>query len=131
MGSMLEFGPTGGGVDLRVYISGDTIMCPELADIPRRYPDIDVGVVHLGGTTLLGLMMVTMDGMQGADWMELTGPRRVVPVHTDDYAAFTSPPEDFEYEVRLRGLSDRVHTVQRGSAIPLEAAFSQGSPSAP
>jgi L-ascorbate metabolism protein UlaG (beta-lactamase superfamily) len=119
MGSLLEFGPRGGGVDLRMYISGDTIMCDELREIPRRYPDIDVGVVHLGGTTLLGVLIVTMDGRQGADWMELTGGRQVIPIHTDDYEAFKSPYSDFEREVRQRGLLENVRHVERGAAVPL------------
>jgi L-ascorbate metabolism protein UlaG (beta-lactamase superfamily) len=122
MGSMLEFGPAGGGTDLRIYISGDTLMHDELREIPRRYPDIDLGVVHLGGTSLLGLAMVTMDGRQGADWTELTRCRRVVPIHHDDYTVFTSGLPDFEAEARLRGLSDVVHVVERGAAMPLTQA---------
>jgi L-ascorbate metabolism protein UlaG (beta-lactamase superfamily) len=119
MGTLLEFGPRGGGVDLRMYISGDTIMCDELREIPRRYPDIDVGVVHLGGTKLLGVLLVTMDGRQGADWMELIDCGKVVPIHTDDYTVFTSPLPDFEREVRRRGMQDSVRVVQRGTAMAL------------
>lgn len=117
MGSMLEFGPQGGGTDLRMYISGDTLMCDELREIPRRYPDIDLGVVHLGGTSLLGLALVTMDGRQGADWTELVGCDRVVPVHYDDYSVFTSPLSDYTAEARRRGLADRVVEVERGTAM--------------
>lgn len=116
MGSMLEFGPQGGGTELRVYISGDTLMCDELREIPRRYPDIDLGVVHLGGTRLLGLALVTMDGRQGADWTELVGCDRVVPVHYDDYSVFTSPLSDYTAEARRRGLAARVVEVERGAA---------------
>lgn len=118
MGSMLEFGRAG-STDLRMYISGDTLMCDELREIPRRYPDIDLGVVHLGGTSLLGLATVTMDGRQGADWAELTACPRIVPIHYDDYAAFKSPLSDFEEEARQRGLADRVHLIERGTSMRL------------
>jgi L-ascorbate metabolism protein UlaG (beta-lactamase superfamily) len=120
IGTMLEFGAAGGGTDLRIYISGDTLMYDELKEIPRRYPHIDVGVVHLGGTNLLGLATVTMDGRQGADWTETIGPRRVVPVHYDDYTVFTSPLSDFEAEARQRGFADDLHVVERGTAMPFE-----------
>jgi L-ascorbate metabolism protein UlaG (beta-lactamase superfamily) len=119
MGTMLEFGPVGGGTELRIYISGDTLMYDGLREIPRRYPDIDLGVVHLGGTNLLGLAMVTMDGRQGADWTELVRCRRVVPVHYDDYTVFGSPLSDYEEETRARGLADVVHPIERGTALPL------------
>ncbi|MCO6006121.1 hypothetical protein NE236_14095 [Actinoallomurus purpureus] len=119
MGSIVEFGSRGGQVDLRMYISGDTLMYDELAEIPRRYPDIDVGIVHLGGTKVLGALLVTMDGRQGADWVELVGCRRVVPIHHNDYTAFTSPLSDFDAEVRRRGLDDTVRVLQRGAVIDL------------
>ena len=119
MGTMVEFGPAGGATDLRIYISGDTLMCPELAEIPRRYPRIDIGVVHLGGARLLGLATVTMDGRQGADWADLTGCSRVVPIHYDDYGVCKSPLSDFQQRTRERGLTDRVHAIERGTTMPL------------
>ncbi len=71
MGTMLEFGTVNEPPALRVYVSGDTVLVDELAEIPRRFPEIDTGVLHLGGTTLPGGLMVTMDGRQGADTLEL------------------------------------------------------------
>lgn len=77
---------------------------------------IDLGVVHLGGTSLLGLATVTMDGAQGAEWTELVGPRRVVPIHDDDYTAFKSPLSDYEDRAREHGFD--VHVVERGTSMP-------------
>jgi L-ascorbate metabolism protein UlaG (beta-lactamase superfamily) len=119
MGSLLEFGTTGGEVDLRLYISGDTLMGEEVREIARRYPDIDVGVVHLGGTMLLGLLMVTMDGRQGCDWLQTVPCTWAIPVHYDDYTAFKSPLSDFQREVDRRGLSERVRYVQPGQSTSL------------
>ncbi len=121
MGSMLEFGPLDGTVALRLYISGDTVVIDDLAEIPSRYPAIDTGVFHLGGTTLPGGMIVTMDGRQGADLLELVKPRTVVPVHFDDYGVMKSPLSDFRAEVERRGLGDRVRYVDRGQTISLAA----------
>lgn len=125
MGSILEFGPLGGPVERRLYISGDTLIVDALQEIPRRHPDLDVGVVHLGGTRLpagdrlpFGLT-VTMDGRQGADLVELLSLPKVVPVHFDDYTVFASPLSDFRDEVTRRGLGDRIVYVDRGETVTL------------
>ena len=119
MGSMLEFGPVTGDVALRLYISGDTLLIDDLRQIPQRYPDIDAAVLHLGGTTLPGGIMVTMDAEQGADLMELVDARITVPVHFDDYALFKSPLSDFRAEVTRRGIVERVRFADRGNTVPL------------
>ncbi|GII00592.1 MBL fold metallo-hydrolase [Planobispora takensis] len=118
MGSMLEFCRED-RVEMRMYISGDTLMTRELQGIPRRYPDIDVGIVHLGGTRILGMFMVTMDGAQGAEWVNLMNPRAVIPIHYDDYEAFASPLGDFRQEVEQAGLAERVYYLARGQRLNL------------
>lgn len=123
MGTMVEFSTADGPVDLRVYISGDTLMVDELREIPTRFPEIDTGVVHLGGTTLpfgqnprFGAM-VTMDGRQGTDAMECIDPREVLPVHFEDYGVFASPLSDFTRAMTQRGLGDRITHVGRGETV--------------
>ncbi|MDL4816094.1 MBL fold metallo-hydrolase [Actinomadura opuntiae] len=122
MGSLLEFGPPRGEPHFRLYISGDTLMYDEIAEIRHRYPDIDAGVVHLGGTRLLGLLTVTMDGRQGAQWLETTGCATAVPVHYDDYTVMKSPLSDFDKEVGRRGMGARLRHVERGGTITLGRA---------
>jgi L-ascorbate metabolism protein UlaG (beta-lactamase superfamily) len=114
MGSMLEYAPPGDDVVLRMYITGDTLLVEELREVPRRYPHIDVAVLHLGGTTLPGGLVVTMDGREGADALELIRPDVAVPIHYDDYGVFKSPLSDFLAEVERRGLSAAVRCVRRG-----------------
>lgn len=71
----------------RIYISGDTLFVKDLEEIPRRYPDIDLLIVHLGGTTIPGphlpLLMVTMDGKQGIKLVQLIQPKVTLPIHFD------------------------------------------------
>jgi L-ascorbate metabolism protein UlaG (beta-lactamase superfamily) len=52
MGTLLEH-RVGGVVTRRVYLSGDTLTGEHVSEISRRHPDIDVAVVHLGGTRIL------------------------------------------------------------------------------
>jgi L-ascorbate metabolism protein UlaG (beta-lactamase superfamily) len=125
MGSVLEFGRVGGPAERRLYISGDTLLVDALHEIPRRHPDLDAGVVHLGGTRLpagnrlpFGLT-VTMDGRQGADLVELLALPKVVPVHFDDYTVFASPLADFRAAAARHGFGDRVVYVDRGETVTL------------
>jgi L-ascorbate metabolism protein UlaG (beta-lactamase superfamily) len=88
MGSMLEFENPNGDVAFRIYITGDTVFFDELNEIPRRFPDIDLALLHLGGTMLFGLAMVTMDPKQGIEVIRLVKPKTAIPIHYDDYTAF-------------------------------------------
>jgi L-ascorbate metabolism protein UlaG (beta-lactamase superfamily) len=117
MGSVLDL-ERGGVRVLRVYITGDTLRVPALRAIRQRFPDIDVMITHLGGTKVLGVL-VTMDGRQGSDLVELIEPATVVPVHYDDYGVFKSPLEDFVAEMRRRGNDGRLRTVVRGDSVEL------------
>jgi L-ascorbate metabolism protein UlaG (beta-lactamase superfamily) len=119
MGSLLEFGPVSGEVELRMYLTGDTLFIDDLREIPVRYPLIDAAVVHLGGTRLPGGLMVTMDAVQGADLVELVKPAMTIPVHFDDYRLFKSPLSDFRAEVSRRGIADSVRFVGRGDTVEL------------
>jgi L-ascorbate metabolism protein UlaG (beta-lactamase superfamily) len=120
MGSVLEYQPAPGKLALRMYITGDTLLVDELRAIPQRYPHLDVAVLHLGGTTLPGGLVVTMDGAAGAELVQLLAPTRAVPIHYDDYRVFRSPLSHFEAEIARRGLSDIVDVVRRGDirALP-------------
>jgi L-ascorbate metabolism protein UlaG (beta-lactamase superfamily) len=119
MGSVLEFSAPGER-DLSVYVTGDTLPLPEHAELPRRHPDLDLGLFHLGGTRIpFGLgFLVTMDARLGADLLEVVRPARTVPVHHDDYGVFTSSRADFVAETARRGLTG-VRAVDRGETVPL------------
>ena len=103
---------------LRLYISGDTIMYEGLREIPDRMPAIDLALLHLGGTRVLGVT-VTMDAEQGLELLQELRPRLAVPIHYDDYEAFKSPLADFVTAVDDAGLHDRVRYLLRGDTLPL------------
>ena len=120
MGSMLEFG-TEDETRLRLYISGDTLVHERLREIPRRYPEIDLALLHLGGTKILGVM-VTMDAKQGVETVRLLEPRTAIPIHYNDYTVFKSPLEDFKWAVEAAGLGDRVHYLNHGDTYTFRVA---------
>jgi L-ascorbate metabolism protein UlaG (beta-lactamase superfamily) len=122
MGSVLEYRPAGDDVPLSVYVTGDTLVVDDLREVPRRHPSLDLGLWHLGGTRIPGVLglgaLVTMDGRQGADLLELVRPTTVVPIHHGDYGVFTSPLSDFLDEVGRRGLPG-VRPLERGQELAL------------
>jgi L-ascorbate metabolism protein UlaG (beta-lactamase superfamily) len=119
MGSMLDFGEEEGGIRLRMYISGDTLVHERLREIPRRFPDVDLALLHLGGTRVLGIM-VTMDAEQGVETMRVVNPRTTIPIHYNDYEVFKSPLEDFKRAVAEAGLEGRVHYLGHGDTYEFE-----------
>ena len=93
-GHILDFS-RGGEHLYRLYITGDTMLVDSLEDIPRRYPDIDLGLIHTGGTTFL-ITVVTMTGEQGVRAVEITKPRTAIPIHYNDFSVFLSGLDDFK-----------------------------------
>jgi L-ascorbate metabolism protein UlaG (beta-lactamase superfamily) len=125
MGTMLEFQASGkervGRPLLRVYLSGDTLVHEALHEIPRRYPEIDLGLLHLGGTRIAGILL-TMDGKQGVEALRIVRPRTAIPIHYDDYTVFKSPLSDFTREVERAHLADRVRYLHRGESYTFVVA---------
>jgi len=118
MGSMLDVEEDGRRL-MRIYITGDTLMHDRIHEIPQRYPDIDLGLVHLGGTRVAGVLL-TMDGAQGVQLLQVVRPRTAVPIHYDDYTVFKSPLQDFQHELsRAEDLATEVRYVGRGETVPL------------
>jgi L-ascorbate metabolism protein UlaG (beta-lactamase superfamily) len=114
MGSMLEFA-SGDRPLLRMYISGDTLVHDRLHEIPSRYPDIHLALLHLGGTRILGVL-VTMDAAQGVQALRIVRPRHAIPIHNDDYGVFHSPLADFQRAVEAAEppLETQLHHLERG-----------------
>src|SRR5215216_3286711 len=124
MGSMLEFQGAQDQSSLRLYITGDTLVHDDLHEIPRRYPDIDIALFHLGGTRIMGILL-TMDAEQGVEAIRIVNPRRVIPIHYNDYGVFASPLEDFKQAVTAAGFADRVKYLSHGETYNFEVPASR------
>ncbi|GAB2650780.1 MBL fold metallo-hydrolase [Kribbella swartbergensis] len=118
MGSLLTH-RAGGQVRRRIYLSGDTLTGDHLDRIRERHPEIDVAVLHLGGTKIL-FATVTMDGAQGVDCLERIRPRLAIPVHYDDYPVMRSPLSDFLDRVAASPSGWQVKAPARGETVQLE-----------
>jgi L-ascorbate metabolism protein UlaG (beta-lactamase superfamily) len=117
MGSMLDFS-RGGQRILRIYITGDTLMYDGINAIARRFPDIDLCLIHLGGTRIIGILL-TMDARQGIEALRIVAPREAIPIHTDDYTLFKSPLSDFRQEAERARLPTSIRYLERGETYRL------------
>ncbi len=114
MGSMLDFAGPDARQRYRMYISGDTLVFDDIALIPHRFPEIDLALLHLGGTRILKVLKVTMDGQDGLDMLRIIAPAMAIPIHYNDYDLFASPLAEFEQAVRKAGLEHKVHYLRHG-----------------
>ena len=99
-------------------------MCKELSEIPKCYPQIDLALLHLGGTKLLGLLL-TMNGQQGVQAFTLINPHEAIPIHYNDYSVFKSPLEDFQRAIKEAGLEQRIRYLHHGETCTFEVPASR------
>jgi L-ascorbate metabolism protein UlaG (beta-lactamase superfamily) len=116
MGSLLAFNGAGGG--FRMYITGDTLVFDDIHEIPQRFPNIHLALLHLGGTKIMGLLL-SMDDQQGVEMLEIIQPDMAIPIHYNDYDVFKSPLEDFQRAVEAAGWADRVRYLRHGERYDL------------
>jgi L-ascorbate metabolism protein UlaG (beta-lactamase superfamily) len=120
MGSMLDFETDAGQQLLRMYISGDTLIHDDLNEIPKRFPGVDLALLHLGGTRVLGVL-VTMDDEQGVEMIRIVQPEMAIPIHYNDYDVFKSPLDDFKAAVAKAGLTERVTYLSHGDSYEFKS----------
>lgn len=117
MGSLVDY-ESSDGAQFRLYITGDTLMHSGVAEIARRYTNIDLCLIHLGGTRIAGIML-TMDAQQGVQALRVVAPKAATPIHHDDYTVFTSPLSDFQ-ELASQELPDvELRYIERGETQAL------------
>ena len=132
MGSILDFKRKGdrngsnsnnnshnGNQLFRIYITGDTMVFDDIKEIPKKYPNIDLALLHLGGTTILGIML-TMDAKEGLEMFNIVNPKKAIPIHYNDYDVFKSPIEDFKTKVKEAGIEDNIFYLNHGETYTFE-----------
>lgn len=119
MGSLLDLRTA--AVRHRTYISGDTLLHDQLDEIPKRYPDIDLGIFHGGGTRIAGVTL-TMTGPQVVEAIELIDPDHAVPVHRDDYSVFTSGTDELAAALVEHPVRAEVHLLDHGESMTFPLA---------
>ena len=120
MGSVLDWRPVDANAPtMRLYVSGDTLLRDELREIAQRFPEIDLALLHLGGTRIFGVLL-TMDARQGVEAI------RWIPAAAGHPHPLRRLPgvQIAAHRLRARGQSGRArgadHYLQRGQLYELE-----------
>jgi L-ascorbate metabolism protein UlaG (beta-lactamase superfamily) len=68
---------------LIVYFGGDTLLIPELSEIPQRFGQIDVALLAINGLRIRiqGNKQVVMNAQDAAELCRIIQPRYAVPIH--------------------------------------------------
>jgi L-ascorbate metabolism protein UlaG (beta-lactamase superfamily) len=111
--------PHNGNQLFRIYITGDTMVFDDIKEIPKRYPNVDLALLHLGGTTIMGIML-TMDAKEGLEMFNIINPKKAIPIHYNDYDVFKSPIEDFQAKIKEAGIEDNVFYLNHGETYTFE-----------
>ena len=66
-----------------VYFGGDTLLIPELSEIPRRFGRVDVALLAINGLQIrfLGNRQDVMNAQDAAEFCRIIRPRYAVPIH--------------------------------------------------
>jgi len=66
-----------------VYFGGDTLLIPELSEIPQRFPRVDVALLAINGLQIrfLGNRQDVMNPQDAAEFCRIIHPRYAVPIH--------------------------------------------------
>jgi L-ascorbate metabolism protein UlaG (beta-lactamase superfamily) len=113
-----------------VYFAGDTMVIPELSELPERFGQIDVALLPTNGLCIrpLGDMQVVMNATEAAELTAVLKPRLVMPHHF----AFTSgwlgdrlitkkdrDPRNYEDAAKRLAPGTTVRIVEPGTRVTL------------
>ena len=89
-----------------VYFGGDTLLIPELSEIPRRFGAIDVALLAINGLQIRpqGNKQVVMNPLDAAELCRIIRPRYAVPIHY----TFTGGPILNTFVLKYAGTSEEV-----------------------
>lgn len=100
-----------------VYISGDNASLKPVAQIARRFPDIEVAVLFAGASRLPAKNQgrpLTLTGPRAADVTAVLNVPRVVIAHIEGWSVYSETIDDVRTGFDEAGLSDRLVPAESG-----------------
>jgi L-ascorbate metabolism protein UlaG (beta-lactamase superfamily) len=104
-----------------LYISGDTVWYPTLAEVARRFP-IQVAMLHLGAAHVpeVGPFHLTMSALEALEAARAFAHAVIVPLHFEDWAHFSEGRQDIAHAFATAKLENRLRWPERGRAIAID-----------
>ncbi len=106
--------------DAAIYISGDTVWYPGVAEVAQRFP-IRVVLLHLGAARVpeVGAYHLTMTAAEGVEAARNFPAATIVPIHFEDWAHFSEGREVISEAFSRAGLEPRLRWPERGRPIQI------------
>lgn len=100
-----------------VYVSGDNASIAPVVEIADRFPDISIGVLHVGAARLSTKNAgrpLTLTADRASDVAQLLGLSAVVLVHCQGWSLYTQTPEDVHDAFADAGLAGLIRSAPLG-----------------
>ncbi len=110
-----------------VYFGGDSKLIPELRELPKRFPSIQLALLSINGLSVLGEQVV-MNAEQAAELAGVIGAEVVVPMHyrfkgswfTDSFIlSYDGTPERFLHAVKKIASDVKAFVLEPGEILHL------------
>jgi L-ascorbate metabolism protein UlaG (beta-lactamase superfamily) len=116
--------------DTTVFFGGDTLFIPELREVARRAPKIDLALLPVNGLQIRPLFnrQVVMNAKEAAELCAILRPRVAVPIHYAFTAGpirdrlllkYTGTAEEFAREAARRAPETTVRILPPGEQFPI------------
>ncbi|MET0324943.1 MAG: MBL fold metallo-hydrolase [Ilumatobacteraceae bacterium] len=104
-----------------LWITGDTVLYPDLREVPDRVHPGTV-LLHLGGVRfpISGPLRYTMTADDAVDLLATGRAPTIVPVHYEGWSHFQGDQQSARRTFAAAGLDERVRWATPGSALPIE-----------
>lgn len=120
------------GAGKTVFFGGDTLRIPELDEVPRRFPDIDLALLPVNGLRIRPALnrQVVMNAEQAAEYCAVLRPKVAVPIHyaftagpTRDrlFLKYDGTPERFQRAVARQAADTQVRVLAPGEPLTLDS----------
>ncbi|MBB4665145.1 MBL fold metallo-hydrolase [Conexibacter arvalis] len=107
--------------DGALWITGDTVLCDGVLEVPRRI-DVGTALVHLGGVRfpISGPLRYTLSAEEAVELCQLADPRTIVPIHYEGWKHFREGRAEAEAAfAHAPQLAPRVKWLPIGSPVEL------------
>jgi L-ascorbate metabolism protein UlaG (beta-lactamase superfamily) len=110
-----------------VYFGGDSKLIPELRELPKRFPSIQLALLSINGLSVLGEQVV-MNAEQAAELAGLIGAEVAVPMHyrfkgswfTDSFIlSYDGTPERFLAAIKRTASATLARVLEPGEVLHL------------
>lgn len=104
--------------DFAVYISGDSVWYPGVAEVAERFP-ISVAILHLGAARVpeVGPFHLTMTSEEGVEAARHFDEATIVPIHFEDWAHFSEGRDKIAAAFAAARLEYRLQWLERGRRV--------------